>query len=122
MNETQLRALFEQLREGAVDVDQALAKVRHMPFEDLGFAKVDHHREMRHGMPEVILGQGKTAEQVESIAAALLKRSPNLLLTRAPRESLLQSGERLYAESPKAFVRRMRSYWKASRPRTATHV
>jgi len=54
-----------------------------MPFEDLGFAKVDHHRALRHGMPEVILGRGKTTNQVAEIAAKLLERSPNLLVTRA---------------------------------------
>src|SRR5581483_6235389 len=82
MNEAQLRALFEQLREGAVDVEQALTKVRHMPYEDLGFAKVDHHRALRHGMPEVIFGLGKTNEEIIGIAAALLDRSPNVLITR----------------------------------------
>ena len=83
MNQDQLRALLEQVREGAVDVDAALARVRHMPFEDLGFAKVDHHRELRHGMPEVILAKGKTPDQVLTIAQHLLAVSQNLLITRA---------------------------------------
>jgi len=83
MNQDQLRTLLEQVREGAVDVEAALARVRHMPFEDLGFAKVDHHRELRHGMPEVILGKGKTPEQVLTIAQHLLAVSQNLLITRA---------------------------------------
>ncbi|HUB31576.1 MAG TPA: nickel pincer cofactor biosynthesis protein LarB [Bryobacteraceae bacterium] len=54
-----------------------------MPFEDLGYAKVDHHRALRHGMPEVIFAKGKTPEQVVGIAAALLEHSPNVLITRA---------------------------------------
>jgi NCAIR mutase (PurE)-related protein len=54
MDQDQLRALFEQVRDGAVDIDAAVGRLRHMPFEDLGFAKVDHHRSLRHGMPEVI--------------------------------------------------------------------
>lgn len=83
MNRDELRSLFEQVREGAVDVDAALARMRHMPFEDLGFAKIDHHRELRHGMPEVILAKGKTAEQVVSIARRLLDHSQNVLITRA---------------------------------------
>ena len=87
MNEAQLRALFEQIREGAVDIEQALTKVRHMPFEDLGFAKVDHHRALRHGMPEVIFGLGKTSEEIIAIAGALLDRSPNVLITRITPES-----------------------------------
>jgi NCAIR mutase (PurE)-related protein len=83
MNQDQLRSLLEQVREGAVDVDAALARVRHMPFEDLGFAKIDHHRELRHGMPEVILAKGKTPHQVVSIAERLLAVSQNVLITRA---------------------------------------
>ena len=83
MNEAQLRALMEQVREGAIDVDGALARLRHMPFEDLGFAKVDHHRALRQGMPEVIFAMGKTPEQVLSIAGRLLENAPNVLITRA---------------------------------------
>ena len=81
-----MKALLEQVREGATPVDAALEQLRHMPFEDLGFAKVDHHRAIRHGMPEVIFGMGKTPDQVRSIAKALLARSSNLLLTRATEE------------------------------------
>src|SRR6266849_8534170 len=83
MNEDQLRALLEQVRSGAIDVDAAVNRVRHLPFEDLGFAKVDHHRELRHGMPEVILAKGKTADQVVAIARKLLEVSQNVLITRA---------------------------------------
>jgi len=83
MDETQLRKLMEQVREGSVDVDAALARLRHIPFEDLGFAKVDHHRALRHGMPEVIFGIGKTAEQVTTIALRLLDHAKNVLITRA---------------------------------------
>jgi NCAIR mutase (PurE)-related protein len=83
MNEDQLRGLLEQVRSGAVDVDAAVKRVRHLPFEDLGFAKVDHHRELRHGMPEVILAKGKTADQVVAITGRLLNVSQNVLITRA---------------------------------------
>jgi pyridinium-3,5-biscarboxylic acid mononucleotide synthase len=83
MDEAQLRALMEQVREGSVDVDAALARLRHMPFEDLGFAKIDHHRALRHGMPEVIFGVGKTPEQVATIAERLLEHAKNVLVTRA---------------------------------------
>src|SRR5436190_9385327 len=86
MQEEQLRELLQQVREGAVDVDAALGRMRHLPFEDLGFAKVDHHRALRHGMTEVILASGKTAQQVASIAQQLLKRSKNLLITRANKD------------------------------------
>ncbi len=82
MNEAQLRSLLEQLREGAVGVDQALDKLRNLPYEDLGYAKVDHHRALRHGMPEVIFGLGKTADEIIGIAGSLLDQSPNVLITR----------------------------------------
>src|SRR5713226_1320590 len=82
MDQDQLRALLEQVRGGAVNIDAALERLRHMPFEDLGFAKVDHHRALRHGLPEVIFGQGKTADQISSIAAALLAHAQNVLITR----------------------------------------
>jgi hypothetical protein len=83
MDEEQLRQLFEQVRAGAVDVDSALHRLRHMPFEDLGFAKVDHHRALRHGMPEVIFGKGKSPEQIIAIAGSLLENARNVLITRA---------------------------------------
>ncbi len=83
MDQEQLRKLFDDVRAGAVDVDAAVDRMRHLPFEDLGFAKVDHHRALRHGMPEVIFGKGKTAEQISEIAGAILNRSQNVLVTRA---------------------------------------
>lgn len=83
MTEDQLRALLEDVRNGATDVDAALERVRHLPFEDLGFAKVDHHRALRHGMPEVVFGLGKTTDHVVAIAGKLLERSDNVLITRA---------------------------------------
>jgi NCAIR mutase (PurE)-related protein len=83
MDRDQLRGIFEQVRCGAIDVDAAVARMRHMPFEDLGFAKIDHHRELRHGMPEVIFAKGKTPSQVAAIAGRLLDHSQNVLITRA---------------------------------------
>ncbi len=82
MDQAHLKHLLEQVRDGAVDIDDALGRLRHMPFEDLGFAKVDHHRAIRQGMPEVIFGQGKAPEHVAAIAEKLLERSNNLLCTR----------------------------------------
>jgi NCAIR mutase (PurE)-related protein len=86
MDQDQLRRLFEQVRAGAVDIDAAMGRMRHMPFEDLGFAKVDHHRALRHGLPEVIFAKGKTPEQVVAIAKSLLANAQNVLITRADRE------------------------------------
>jgi NCAIR mutase (PurE)-related protein len=95
VNEDQLRRLFEEVRGGAVDIDAALARVRHMPFEDLGFAKVDHHRALRHGMPEVVLAQGKTSAQVIAIASRLLENAPNVLITRTDPETAKVIQEKL---------------------------
>ncbi|MGH9660916.1 MAG: nickel pincer cofactor biosynthesis protein LarB [Bryobacteraceae bacterium] len=83
MNEQQIRALMEQVRSGAIEVDAALDRLRHLPFEDLGFAKVDHHRALRQGMPEVVFAQGKTPDQVAAIAEKLHEHAPNVLITRA---------------------------------------
>src|SRR5215831_18646672 len=83
MDQNLLRSLLEQVRAGSVDIDAALDRLRHLPFEDLGFAKVDHHRALRHGMPEVILAKGKTPEQVVAIASRLLENAQNVLITRA---------------------------------------
>ncbi len=83
MDQEQLRTLLEEVRDRSVDIDAALTRLRHLPFEDLGFAKVDHHRRLRPGMPEVIFAQGKTPEQVAAIAASLLEHAPNVLITRA---------------------------------------
>jgi hypothetical protein len=83
MDQEQLRLLFEQVKTGAVDVDAAIGRMRHLPFEDLGFAKLDHHRALRHGMPEVVFGKGKTPEQVAELATHLLQEAPNILITRA---------------------------------------
>lgn len=87
MDQEQLRSLLEQVRAGAVDVDAAVERMRHLPFEDLGFAKVDHHRALRHGMPEVIFGPGKSPEQISEIATHLLDKARNILVTRASREA-----------------------------------
>src|ERR1700736_3690361 len=86
MDQDQLRGLLESVRSGAVEIDAALDRMRHLPFEDLGFAKLDHHRALRHGLTEVILGKGKTPEQIVAIASRLLQKSPHLLVTRADRE------------------------------------
>ena len=86
MEQQTLRELLEQVRAGTVAVDAALERMRHLPFEDLGFAKVDHHRALRHGIPEVVFGEGKTPDQVAAIVETLLARSNNVLVTRTAAE------------------------------------
>src|SRR5215469_3026654 len=87
MDTGQLRQLLEQVRLGDLTIDAALTRFHHLPYEDLGFAKVDHHRAFRHGMPEVVFAQGKTPDQVSAIAKSLLESSPNVLITRTGRET-----------------------------------
>ena len=82
MNAESIRKLFAQVRKGAITPDDAVMRLRHLPFEDLGFAKVDHHRSLRNGMPEVILGEGKTPAQTAGIFARLAKHGGNILATR----------------------------------------
>src|SRR3954470_6193088 len=98
MDQDHLRSLLQQVQTGSVDIDAAMERLRHMPFEDLGFAKVDHHRALRHGIPEVVFGLGKTPGQVSAIVASLLTRSQNVLVTRATEET----AKRILSEVPDA--------------------
>jgi pyridinium-3,5-biscarboxylic acid mononucleotide synthase len=82
IEEHQLRALLASVAEGRTEIEAALGELRHLPYEDIGYAKVDHHRELRDWMPEVVLGEGKTAEQILGISRALLEHSDRLLVTR----------------------------------------
>lgn len=82
MNAESIRKLLDDVRTGKLTPDEALSQLRHLPFEDLGFAKVDHHRALRAGMPEVILGEGKTPAQVAGIFLRLAKHGGNILATR----------------------------------------
>lgn len=86
MNPSALRKLFDQVKEKQLSPDEAVDRLRHLPFEDLGFAKVDHHRALRQGMPEVIFSQGKTPKQVASIFSRLAQHGGNVLATRATEE------------------------------------
>jgi hypothetical protein len=83
MNEQSVRQLLEAVRLGRMDIDAALDRLRNLPFEDLGFATVDHHRAIRCGFPEVIFCPGKTDEQVGLIFERLAQRGGNVLATRA---------------------------------------
>ena len=86
MDRARLEALLTEVRDGKTGIDDALGRLRDLPFEDLGFAKLDHHRALRTGMPEVIFAAGKTATQVTSIFAHMAKAGGNVLATRASRE------------------------------------
>ena len=84
MDDHDLRQLLEAVRSGAVRPDEALARLRHLPFADLGFARVDHHRALRQGLPEAVYAPGKTPEQCAAIVGELLEHGDGpVLLTRA---------------------------------------
>lgn len=86
MNRDEIKKLIEEVRAGRVDADQAVDKLAYLPYEDITFARIDHHREMRVGFPEVILGEGKTVEQVFMISERILLNSSNLLISRTSEE------------------------------------
>ena len=82
MDTDRLTELLEGVRRGRVTVDRALKRLNHLPYEDLGFAKVDHHRSLRQGFPEVILGESKPISTLASITRAMQKQKTNVLITR----------------------------------------
>jgi len=86
MNNESLRQLLENVKSGTVEINEALATLKFLPFEDIGFAKIDHHRAIRNGYPEVIYCQGKTIEQIKAIVTKLIGQDVNILATRASRE------------------------------------
>ena len=83
MNTSDLRLHLEYLRDGSLSVDEVMDLLRDLPFEDLGFAKVDHHRPLRTGFPEVVLGLGKTPHQVSKIVESLAEKGNPVLVTKA---------------------------------------
>lgn len=83
MNPQQVLELLESVRLGTITPSEGLERLKHMPFEDLGFARVDHHRTLRQGFPEVIFSPGKKPDQVAGIVRSLLRQKSNILITRA---------------------------------------
>ena len=86
MNQEKLKTLLEDVKDGKLEISEALQSLRRLPFEDIGFAKVDHHRQLRTGFPEVIFCPGKTVERVKEISARILATEQLLLATRATPE------------------------------------
>jgi NCAIR mutase (PurE)-related protein len=82
MDEKTLAALLEAVRTGATPVDEAMASLKRLPYSDLGIAKIDHHRALRQGMPEVVFGERKTPEEIVAIVGALVVANQNVLVTR----------------------------------------
>ena len=114
MEEAALRRLLDDVRTGSVAPDDALRRLRHLPYADLGFARVDHHRQLRQGMAEAVYGPGKTPEQAAHIVAELLDRSDSapVLLTRADQHQLAVALER----NPGGQVDGHIAYWRPAPP------
>jgi NCAIR mutase (PurE)-related protein len=87
MNIDETRLLLENVKNGSLDIDKALGKLEDLPFKDLGFAKIDNHRELRVGYPEIIYCAGKTPEQIRGIVEFMLTKNVNILGTRASEEA-----------------------------------
>ena len=82
MNQEKLKIMLDSVKQGTLAVDDALLQLRHFPSQDIGCAQVDHHRQLRQGMPEMIFGEGKTVEQIDAIMSAMTDRGSNILVTR----------------------------------------
>ncbi len=93
MDVTALKELLERLARGESTVDDALEDLKHLPFEELGDATIDHHRGLRQGFPEVILGATKTLGQLERIITALVTKKNNILATRIDEEKAYHLGQ-----------------------------
>lgn len=110
MIEERLRLLLERVAAGRLDAAAALERLRHLPFEDLGFAKVDQHRALRRGVPEVVFGEGKSAAQIAAIGARVAASGANLVVTR------------LDAQKARAVRRRLRGLVYHPEPRLGVIV
>jgi NCAIR mutase (PurE)-related protein len=98
MNRDKLKQLLETVRDGSLSTDEAIHRLEKWPYENMEFARVDHHRELRVGFPEVILGTGKTAAQIVSIAERILAHGSTLLISRTDEEVF----SRIAASAPDA--------------------
>jgi hypothetical protein len=108
MEREELRSLLREVASGGLPVEEAFSRLARLPFEDLGFAKVDHHRQLRTGFPEVIFGQGKTLPQILAIAERLIAAGGPLLVTRIPEAIgsalLARFPEGTYQDNASAFT------------------
>ena len=108
MDPERLRALLVELQQGHVDVEEAMGRLGRLPFADIGFASIDHHRALRMGVPEVVLGLEKTPEQIAGIVRELLLSQQNVLVTRVDAqkaERVRELGVELdYREQARALI------------------
>ena len=86
MNEKNITRILEEIKAGSLEVAEGMEQLKDLPFKDLGFAKIDHHREIRNGYPEVILCEGKALEHIVGIVEHMLEKETNIFLTRASKK------------------------------------
>lgn len=119
MDSESLKKILEDVKSGQLSIDDALRDLKNLPFEDLGFAKVDHHRNIRNGYPEVIYCQGKTLEQIKVIVEKLMQRNNNIMATRASKEvyeSIRQvTDDAVYYEDARIVVVKRRDMGKSEK-------
>ena len=112
MGEKELKALFDSVKNGTLSSEDAVAQLRGLPFEDLGFAKVDHHRKLRVGIPEVIFGPGKAPEHISEIFVRLAEKGNNVLATRVSGDQFQSIQRKVpkaeFVESARAVVLRQK--------------
>lgn len=108
MNEQNIKDLLERVKSGDETIESAVKELKKLPFEDVGYAKIDHHRELRNGYPEVIYCAGKTVEQIKGIVKHLMNVNNNILATRASKEVyegvLEVTGDAVYYEAARIVV------------------
>lgn len=102
MDPERLRQILTRFRKGELGTEQVLDALRHLPYEDLGDAKIDHHRRLRRGAPEIIYGQGKTPEQIVRIAGKMIEAGGPVLATRLSDEAL----DEIERQIPRALIQR----------------
>jgi NCAIR mutase (PurE)-related protein len=90
MDIREIKSLLHNLKNGDIDIDDVMERLKHLPFEEIGCATLDHHRGLRQGFPEVILGEGKSIGQLEKIIAAMLDKGNNILATRLDEEKAVR--------------------------------
>ena len=111
LDSQELKQLLEDVKNGSIDIEQAYKEIKALPYEDLGFAKLDHHRTIRNGYPEVIYCEGKTNKQIVEIVQKLMLKNNNILATRASQEvydaiSELTSDAEYHTEAKIVVVKR----------------
>jgi len=102
MDNSKIKKILNEVNSGKLSVEAALDKLRHLPYEDIGFAKIDHHRLLRQGVPEVILAEGKCTKDVIAIANVMVKKSGRALITRASKS--VYKGIRLQHKNAKFYT------------------